>query len=187
MKRLSGQEMKRVQQALLSGFSYDALKDLVLVEFDTQLESVVAPGPMQSVALSLVIWAQQNGETEKLIRAAIAAKPHNTDVAALSDLLQPPAATADPNLAAADQRRRLHGLLLDQFPRKSDVEMLLDATLGRNLDEVAGGGNHTEVCFNLVKWLWIDRENLRRFLDGAVKERPNSAELKALQRELFHG
>jgi hypothetical protein len=185
MKRLSGQEVKRVQQALLSGFSYDAVRELVLFELDTALENVVPPGSMQSVTLALVAWTEQTGLTERLIKAAMAARPHNSDVASLCELLSAAPAAADPNLTAADQQRRLRGLLLDQFPRKTDVEILLSDSLGRTLDEVAGGGNHTDVCFNLVKWLWIDRENLRRFLETAVRERRNSFEIKALQQELF--
>ena len=77
----------------------------------------------------------------------------------------------------------MHRALLGQFPQTSDLEILLSDALG----QVPGGDNHVRVCFNLVKWLWIDHPaRLRPFL-AAVRDRPNSDEPKALQRELFPG
>ena len=88
----------------------------------------------------------------------------------------------------ADQQRRLRGALLETFPRKSDLEILLADTLGLSLDLVAGGQTQTEVCFNLVKWLWVDLAGrLKPFLAGAVRERPNNTEFKTLQSELSAG
>lgn len=97
-----------------------------------------------------------------------------------------PAPTDTPEGFAGDQRRRLRGVLVEQFPNRSDLAMLLDDTLGKALNAVTGGENHTDVCFHLVQWLWIDPlGRLRPFLAHAVSERPNNTALKAVQRELF--
>jgi hypothetical protein len=94
----------------------------------------------------------------------------------------------DPAVIGADRQRRLRGLLLDQFPRESDLAILLNDSLGKTLNQVAGGSNQTELSFNLVHWLWVDTKGrLEPFLAAAVHERPNCAELKALQNEITKG
>ncbi len=187
MSRLSGSQAKQMHSALLSSFSYDDLSLLTKFEFNQLLTSIVPTGTMSSVTFELIMWAEQHGKTADLIKAVMAARPSSPDVAALGQLLQSaPAPT--PAVNTADQQRRLRGTLVDQFPRKSDLEMLLLDNLGQALDAVAGGQTQTEICLNLVKWLWIDTTaRLRPFLAGAVKERPNSPELKALQSELAAG
>jgi hypothetical protein len=92
---------------------------------------------------------------------------------------------AGPAPAGADRRRRVREVLLDQFPQPSDLEMLLDDALGQVLDQVAEGKNHTEVCFKLVGWLWVDQAGrLRPLLAAATRGRPNSDELKSLLAEV---
>ena len=184
MDRLSGSQAKQLQSALLSAFGISELKHLVTFELNQQLENIVPSGPMSSVAFELIMWSEQHGKTAELIKAVIAARPNNPAVAALGTLLAS-APTATPAVNTADLKRRLRGVLLDQFPRKTDLAILLSDTLGQALDAVAGGENHTEVCFKLVEWLWVDTaDRLKPFLAVAVKERPNNAELKALASEL---
>jgi hypothetical protein len=162
------------------------LAQLVKFELNETLENIVPKGPLSNVALELVEWAERQGRTAELIGAAVATRPNNPEVAALAQLLQPVAAAPPP--AASDLQRRLRAALLDQFPRPADIEMLVSDSLGQTLGQVANGSNQTEVCFNLVKWLWIDRPGrLRPLLTAAIRERPNSEDLKALQRELSAG
>jgi hypothetical protein len=185
MSRLSGPQVKQLQQALLSAFSFDDLSQLVKFELDAQLDSLVAPGPLSSVAFELVMWAERTGRMTDLIKAVVAARPNNPGAGALRDLLVAPVPATVPTAPAADQQRRLRGVLLDQFPRPADLTILLADTLGVELDQVAGGANQTEVCFNLVRWLWVDKMGrLQPLLAQAVRERPNSGDLKALQQEL---
>jgi hypothetical protein len=188
MSRLSGPQVKQLQQSLLSSFSFTELSQLVKIELDEHLDSIVPPGPLSSVAFELVMWAERAGRTPDLIKAVVAARPSSPEVAALGQLLAKTPTTTAPAASAADQQRRLRGLLLDQFPRPTDLKMLVFDALGQELDQVAGGENQTDVCFNLVKWLWVDKPGrLRQLLDAAVRERPNSSELQALQRELAAG
>lgn len=196
MPRLTGQQVRQVQEAFLSGFGYEDLVQLVRFELNETLENVVPRGPLKDVVLALIQWAEQQGRTAELIVAAIRARPRNAEIAALEALRValttapapvPPAPPA-PVASASDLQKRLRQALLGQFPQTSDLEILVNDALGQELGQVAGGDNHTKVCFNLVKWLWIDHPGrLRPLLAGAVQERPNSDELKALQRELFPG
>jgi hypothetical protein len=187
MSPLSGKQVKQLQQALLSGFSFAELSQLVKMELNEQLDAIVPSGSSLSGAMfELVLWAERGGRTPELIKAVMAARPNSPAVAALAGFLGPTATVPPPPATTtADQQRRLRGALLDQFPRPADLTILLADSLGVELDQVASGGNQTEVCFNLVKWLWVDKPGrLRPLLDAAVRERPNSAELKALQQEL---
>jgi hypothetical protein len=185
MSRLSGRQMGQLQQALVSGFSFAELSQLVQIELNEQLEAIVPSGPYSSVTFELVKWAERVSRTPELIKAMMAARPSSPEVAALAGLLGPPTTATTPVVAVADQQRRLRGLLLDQFPRPNDLKILVADALGVEIAQVAGGDNQTDVCFNLVQWLWLDKSGrLRPFLARAVAERPNSAELKALQQEL---
>jgi hypothetical protein len=185
MQRLSPTEAKRVHQAILSAFSYDDLRQLTLFELNERLENLSPPGSMASVAFELVAWAERAGQTEALIKAMKAARPNNAEVQSL-DFGTPAANEKSVDTQGADQRRRLRGLLLDQFPRPSDLDILVADSLGRARSEIAGGATQTDVCFNLVQWLWIDPPGrLRPFLGMAVRERPNQKELRILHSELF--
>ncbi|MDY3558400.1 effector-associated domain EAD1-containing protein [Gemmata sp. JC673] len=186
MSRLSGQQVKQLQQCLLSSFNFDELSRIVQFELNEQFASIAPPGTMSTATFELVMWAERTGRTAELIKAVMAARPNSPDMAALSQLLPAQAGTpAAPAVSAADQQRRLRGALLDQFPRPADLTILVADALGENIDQVAGGANQTEVCFNLVQWLWVDKPGrLQLLLARAMKERPNNAELKALKQEL---
>jgi hypothetical protein len=91
-------------------------------------------------------------------------------------------------LATYDGRRRsrLRAALLEQFPKRSELAILLDDTLSENLDATVNSTNHTEATFELTKWLGVDIQGrLKPFLAEAIKRRPNASELKALYTELF--
>src|SRR5262245_5386382 len=131
MNRLSPNEAKQLHEALISGFSYDELAQLVRFELDERLDLIVRPGAFSSVAFELIVWAEQRALTSQLIKAVMAARPNNPNIAAVARLLQPSAANQAP--VAGDQQRRLRGLLLDQFPRAADLAMLLSDSLGESL------------------------------------------------------
>jgi hypothetical protein len=82
-------------------------------------------------------------------------------------------------------RSRLREVLLDQFPTRGDLEMLLSDCLTKNLDAVAGGSNLEEIVFNLIRWAVIDPPGrLQPLLTEAVKGRPNSTDLAVLLHQL---
>jgi SEFIR domain/Sel1 repeat/Effector-associated domain 1 len=84
------------------------------------------------------------------------------------------------------RRKRLRAALLEQFPKRSDLAILLDDTLSQDLDATVNSTNQTDATFELTKWLWIDVQGrLKPFLAEAMNRRPNAAELKALYVELF--
>jgi hypothetical protein len=81
-------------------------------------------------------------------------------------------------------RARLRAVLLDQFPTRADLEMLLSDSLSQNLDAVAGGSNLMETVFNLIRWAAVDpRGRLQPLLAEAVKQRPHNMELPNLLRQ----
>ncbi|HYH68583.1 MAG TPA: effector-associated domain EAD1-containing protein, partial [Urbifossiella sp.] len=126
----------------------------------------------------LLRWAQERGRLGEL-RAAVSAWDRERPAASAVEHQRRPAASA------VGHQRRLRRALLDQFPHPEDLTILLADSLDVHLDHVAGGGNQTEVCFNLVRWLWVDKVNrLRPLLDLAAEERPKSGELATLKREL---
>ncbi|MFX6254425.1 effector-associated domain EAD1-containing protein, partial [Acinetobacter baumannii] len=86
---LTGLQAKQLDTALLSAFSIEDLSRLTWFELNVQLEDFASTGSKASVTFKLIKWAEQRGKTAELIRAVIAARPNNPEVAALGGLLPP--------------------------------------------------------------------------------------------------
>jgi hypothetical protein len=125
-----------------------------------------------------------------LIRAIQRARPNNPEITAVANELLPPTAGTPPASGTAKldgpRRARLRAALLDQFPSRAALKILVDDSLSVNLDSVSTASSLTEVVFDLIQWAAIDPQGqLRPLLTEAVKQRPNSTELQALKAELF--
>jgi hypothetical protein len=184
-------QLQKLQAAILSGFSGPDLEQLVRFEMDERLDALVSAGPLRDVAFNLIEWAERVGRVDDLVRALGRARPNNREVQAVVAELLPPAAPAAPGSGPASldgpRRARLRAALLDQFPTRSGLAMLVDDSLSMNLDAVAAATtNLTETVFELIQWASVSPgKRLRPLLDAAVRERPESVELKELRKELF--
>jgi hypothetical protein len=188
--RLTGEQAKELHDAILSGFGGSDLDALVRFDLNERLDSVVGNGPLGSVVFSLIEWAERNGRIEDLIQAVQRARPHNTTIQDVARSLSARSSepTPRPGTARLDgaYRARLRAALVEQFPTPSALAMLVDDSLSVNLSAIARGSNLTETVFELIQWASIDPQGqLRPLLAEAVRQRPHSAELKALQTELF--
>jgi hypothetical protein len=85
------------------------------------------------------------------------------------------------------QRGALRAALIQEFPNRSDLEMLLDDTLSVALDSIVPDSkNLTETAFELIKWASIDpMGRLQPLLNAAVEQRPHSTTLRELKSEVF--
>lgn len=190
MVALSGAEAKMLHDALMSAFSFHDLRQLMAYDLNEDLDAVVGSGPLNKVVYDLIEWAKQNNRVEDLLRAAAQNRPHNEKIQAVCAQLLAPAAPAPTGGASYDggRRGRLRAALLEQFPKRNEIAMLLDDTLSIDLEAMvsSAGTNYAEAAFELTKWLGVDiQTRLKPFLAEAVRRRPNAVELKALYTELF--
>ncbi len=185
--RLNGKQGKLLRDAILSAYSSADLEQLVQFDLNERLEGIVGPGSLSEVVFKLIQWAEAHGQTTQLLRALRDNRPNNAEIQAVAKELLPRDAVPVGDAPLDGPRRsRLRAALLDQFPNRTELAMLVDDTLSVNLNKVASGSNLTETVFELIQWASIDPQGqMRPLLTEAVARRPNSAELKALKRELF--
>jgi hypothetical protein len=189
---LSGDQARKLHAAILSGFSGPDLEQVLRFDLNERLDNITGSGPLSAVVMNLITWAEQNGKTDDLVRAVQRARPNNNEIqAAAKSILSPtPSAVPKPGATKLDgtQRSRMRSALIDQFPTRPDLAMLVDEALSVNLDGITRDSNLNETVFELIKWASIDPEGqLKPLLSLAVEQRPNSDELKALLAELFGG
>jgi hypothetical protein len=189
---LNGQQLLKLQNAILSGFNASDLEQLVRFELNERLDSLVAThGAFTNVVFELIQWAETRGRTAELIRALQRARPNNADIqAAAAELLPSPTTGQQPASGTArldgPRRARLRAALIDQFPTRAALKILLDDSLSVNLDSISTASNLTETVFDLIQRASIDPQGyLLPLLSEAVTQRPNSTELKSLKTELF--
>jgi hypothetical protein len=187
---LTGAQAKKLSQAILSAFSGDDLEQLVRFDLNERLDNIVPAGPLSTVVLRLIEWAENNGATQEFLQAIQRARPNNQNVQSVVKELAVPATGGKPPPGTAPldgpRKARLRAVLLDQFPTRSALKMLVDDTLSVNLDGVTTGANLTETVFELIQWAAIDpAAQLRPLLNEAVRQRPGSKELKSLKLEVF--
>jgi hypothetical protein len=192
--------IKQICDALCEAFDEDEFAQMLRLELNKNLHDYVAPDSLGNMVFKLVTIAERGEWLSDLLRAARVSNPGNrslrceaiTQVIGSGQPLQPtradPTPPAKPRVPASELKRRLRMVLLEQFEKLSDLEILVSDCLDKRLLHVATGGNVVEICFTLVSWLWVDRAGrLHPLITGAVRERPNNDELKALQRELSAG
>ncbi len=76
-----------------------------------------------------------------------------------------------------DQRQQLLQAIISAYPSETDLEMMVSFKLEENLDAIAGGGNRTQVTFNLIKWAEA-RGKLGRLIFAAYETNPGNQELR---------
>lgn len=74
--------------------------------------------------------------------------------------------------------KKMVNAIISAYPIKEDLAMMVQFELEENLDAIAGGGNQTQLVFNLVtKWA-IPRGKIYRLIIAAYETNPNNTELK---------
>jgi len=187
---LTGAQAKLLHEALISAFDFQGLRQLMAYDLDEQLENVVGNGPLDTVVYELIEWLDHHGRVDDFIRAAVQARPHNQQMVAVAAILSAPASVIAIGGGGqpydGPRRARLRAALLEQFPKRVDLAILLDDSLSQDLDAVASTANQTEAAFELTQWFGVDlRHRLEPFLAEAIKRRPNATDLIALHTELF--
>jgi hypothetical protein len=187
---LKGPQAEQLRDAILSAFSGADLEQLLRFDLNLRLGDIVPNGPMNQIVFNLIDWVERQGRTEELIQALQRSRPNNRQFQAVAEsVVSPaPAPARRPRKAKPDGafRARLREALIDQFPTRSALAMLVDDTLSLNLEAVSPATNLTETVFELIQWASVDPQGrLRPLLEEAVKRRRHSDELKALRDELF--
>jgi hypothetical protein len=79
---------------------------------------------------------------------------------------------------------KLRDTMLQAYPEKSDLEMMVKYKLNESLDEIAGGENLKMIAHNLIKW--ANKTGKIKYLLVAISEdRPNNSPLQNLIRSLL--
>jgi hypothetical protein len=166
--------------ALHGAFGFDELVRLAAGDLKVDLNALSPKGSTGEAVAALVGWAKTEGRIPELFAAASARRPNNPRLAA-GPVVRPGASHKPHEL-----RLQLRGVLLDQFPKRIDLAILLDDALGADLDRVAAQADGMEaVYFAVVRWLWIDPvERLRPVVELAAERRPANIDLQALLAEI---
>ena len=83
MAKLTGQQAKQLQEAILSAFDRDEL-ELLLLPLDQSLDRMAPPSAaLGTVVLDVIKAAEREGWTAELLRAIATALPNRKDLQAL--------------------------------------------------------------------------------------------------------
>ena len=74
---LSGKQARGLHEALLDAFNLGSLRQMVRFELDEKLENITLGGSMSDRTFELIDWAEMEGRTGELIRAARRDNPGN--------------------------------------------------------------------------------------------------------------
>jgi len=91
-------------------------------------------------------------------------------------ILKSTAARLKMNLSGAELKKLVNAIL-SAYPTKEDLAMMIEFELEENLNAITGGGNLTQLIFNLVtKWA-IPRGKIYRLIIAAYETNPDNPEL----------
>ena len=100
MARLTGSQVKQIQDALLSAYdSREALGMMVRFELDQNLAEITGGETLTAVVFSLIAWAERTGRVGELIAGACRQNPGNEALQVLAQAARswfPPAAAPGP-------------------------------------------------------------------------------------------
>ncbi|BAZ13841.1 hypothetical protein NIES4071_56810 [Calothrix sp. NIES-4071] len=75
-----------------------------------------------------------------------------------------------------EQRELFHNALMDAFPTKQSLEMMLSFKLDWSLNQITTGANHEEIVFKLIQNAEA-KGNVTELLEAAIKENPGNPKL----------
>ena len=83
--RLTGQQIRRIQDALLDGYSSrDELRMMVRVELDENLDAIADGENLRVLVFNLLSWAEQTDQVDELVQGASNYNPGNAALAQLA-------------------------------------------------------------------------------------------------------
>jgi hypothetical protein len=86
--RLSGDQSKQLEKALLSAFPrLSDLEKLLRYGLDQNLFEIAGNGSLSEISFRLIAWAESQGRTENLIRSAVAENPRNPELQKFAEQL----------------------------------------------------------------------------------------------------
>ena len=80
----NGQQIKQMLEAFLDAFNRDELKEVVLLEMNERLDTIVADDNLRTTIFELIMWAKRQGRVGELINATAGAKPGKALMIALA-------------------------------------------------------------------------------------------------------
>lgn len=111
--KLSGEQVAAMRAALLDGYrSEEALRAMVRIGLDENLETVAGGATLDAVVLSLIDWAERTNKVLPLADAALAYNPGNEALQALAAQAHAWPADPAPTTAPADEPDRRNRWLI---------------------------------------------------------------------------
>lgn len=77
---LSGRQIGRLQRAILDSFDEDALRQLLRVRLDADLEEIAAGGNFAGRVFAVISWAEDRRRTAELLDAVLAERPTDEEL-----------------------------------------------------------------------------------------------------------
>jgi len=81
---------------------------------------------------------------------------------------------------AGSERKKLRQAIINAYPSKAKLKMMVSDELEENLDAIAGGENLDEIVFNFIEWA-ESQGKLETIIDAAIRTNPGNEELKEFQ------
>jgi hypothetical protein len=88
LTRLTGAQFKQFQDALLSAFDADSLREMVKIQLEENLDNVTKNSSLRTVVFELIDWAQRTGNLDRLLDGALTAVPGSSDLQNLATTLR---------------------------------------------------------------------------------------------------
>ena len=110
--KLSGQQVKQIQDALLDAYTTkDSLRMMVRTGLDKNLEAIADGDNLRVIIFNLVSWAEQYGRVRDLLDAAQSQNPGNESLQHIFDTLQPSLRPSTPSAAGIPEPAIVPALL----------------------------------------------------------------------------
>ena len=88
LTKLTGPQVKQFQDALLSAFDGDSLREMMKFELDENLDAIAKNSNLRTVVFDLITWAQRTGKLDRLLDGALKTVPGNAELQALNKALR---------------------------------------------------------------------------------------------------
>jgi hypothetical protein len=178
--QVNEEQLRLLQDPILAAFDLPDLQQLVTFQLDVRLEHIV---PVYNrtlrdiVADLLYYYAKQPGGLERLVDAAVAARPQNATLTHVAELFR---GRKHENSSAASltaaQLQILHTQLLN-LASQTDLKRLVKELFNERLDSIAAPGPFSQVAFEMLQHYMNQQGALYRLFARLQQDHPNSHEL----------
>ncbi|AFY54454.1 leucine-rich repeat (LRR) protein [Rivularia sp. PCC 7116] len=80
--------------------------------------------------------------------------------------------------------KELTNAIIDAYPNKTDLEMMVYFQLNENLNSITGGENTKQIVFELIKWA-ESTDKLEKLVHSACESNPGNQKLQRISKELL--